>query len=80
MRYVGILLEGVIVSKGIDYTDYIDEREIELTEEQYNSIPLPCKLINGEFVPCEFPKVETPVVEPAPTTEELLNIILGVDE
>ena len=79
MRYVGILLDGVIVSKGIDYTDYVDEREIELTEEQYNSIPLPCKLVDGEFVPCDSPEVTRPEAEPEPTTEELLNIILGVE-
>ena len=80
MRYVGSLLDGIIVSKGINYTDYIDKKEIELTEEQYNSIPIPCKLVDGNFVPCEYPKVIMPEPIHEPTTEELLNIILGVNE
>lgn len=80
MRYVGIVLDGVIVSKGVNYTDYIDEKEIELTEEQYNSITIPCQQIDGEFVPCDFPKSSMPENQPEPTTEELLNIILGVEE
>lgn len=80
MRYVGSLLDGIIVSKGINYTDYVDNKEIELTEEQYNSIPIPCKLVNGEFVPCEYPKVTMTEPKHEPTTEELLNIILGVNE
>lgn len=80
MRYIASILEGVIVSKGIAYTDYVDSREIELTKEQYNTIPLPCKLVNGKFVPCEHPKVTIPEPKHEPTTEELLNIILGVNE
>ena len=58
MKYTATLNKGVIVAKGINYTDYVDKREIELTEVQYNNIPIPCKLVNGEFVSCDFPKVE----------------------
>jgi len=56
MKYVATLENDIITSKGINYTDFVDEREIELTEEQYNTIPIPCKLINGEFIPCDFPE------------------------
>ncbi len=84
MRYVAtITTEGVIVSKGINYTDFVDKNEIELTEEEYASIPIPCKKENGVFVPCDFPESSgsegTSTYEPEPTTEELLNIILGVE-
>lgn len=74
MRYVGTIRDNVIVAKGINYTDFIDERELELTEEQYNAIPIPCKLVDGEFVPCEFPKYdgnETP--ESEKTAEEKIE-------
>lgn len=80
MRYVASLYEDVIVCKGINYTDHIDKNEIELTEEQFNTIPIPCKLIDGEFIPSDFPKVDIVVSEKKPTTEELLNLILGVSE
>jgi hypothetical protein len=76
--YVGVLYKDVIIAKGKNYTDHIGEKEVELTEEQYEAIPIPCKLIDGEFVPSEFPEGERHEVEP--TTEELLNIILGVEE
>ena len=72
MRYVATVKDGVIVTKGINYTDFVDPNEIELTEEQYNTISIPCKLVDGEFVPCEYPKcevVETPIesnIEPTP--------------
>jgi hypothetical protein len=69
MKYTGTLQNGVIVAKGINYTDYNDPNEIELTEYEYNTIPIPCKLVDGEFVLCEYPKgvavetVETPTVQ-----------------
>jgi hypothetical protein len=78
MRYVGIVNDDVIIAKAILYNDFVDERHIPLTEEQYNTIITPCKLVDGEFVPSDFPKFSEP--EPEPTTEELLNIILGVNE
>lgn len=58
MRYTGTVQKGVIVAKGINYTDYIGENEIELTEEEYNTIPIPCRKVDGEFIPCELPKCE----------------------
>lgn len=70
MRYVGILKKGVIISKGINYTDYEDVNEIEITKEQYDTITIPCRLVDDEFVVCEFPesdvvdvKYEKPVTE-----------------
>ena len=74
MKYTGTLSNDVIVAKGINYTEYVDEREIELTEEQYSTIQIPCKLVNGEFIPCEYPKsevVETPLEEPITEVEQL---------
>ena len=56
MIYVGILYENVIVSKAKNYEDVVHSNEIELTEGQYNTIPIPCQLINGEFVECDFPE------------------------
>lgn len=76
MKYIGILNDNVIVAKGISYTDYVDNTEIELTKEQYNSIPVPCKLVNGEFVPCDFPEVETPTTEPEPTPQDDTDAML----
>ena len=58
MKYVGTLLMDIIVNKAINYTDYVAENEIELTEEQYNTIPIPCQCINGEFIECDFPVIE----------------------
>lgn len=80
MKYVGTLYKDVIVAKGINYTDFVDEREIELTEAQYNTIPIPCKLVDGEFIPCEMPEIEVPgTTETAePTADEILNALLGV--
>lgn len=63
MRYVGTLYKDVVISKGINYTDFVDEREIELTEEQYNTIPVPCKLVDGEFVACDYPHYEIKEIE-----------------
>ncbi len=77
-KFTATIQNNVIVAKGINYTDYVDEREIELTEEQYNTIPIPCKLVDGEFVPCDFPEYsisQTPT--PEPTTDEVLNALLG---
>ena len=81
MRYVATTYKNVIVSKGINHTDYVDKNEIELTEAQYNSIPIPCKLVDGEFVSCEMPEIEptdTPTEPTEPTTDEILNALLGV--
>lgn len=70
MRYVGILKNGVIISKGINYTDYEDVNEIEITQEQYDTIPIPCKLVDDEFVECEFPKSDIKdVIYVKPITE-----------
>lgn len=82
MRYVATVNDGVIVAKGINYTDFVDPNEIELTETEYNEIQPPCKLVEGEYVPCEYPKYEgeeTPT-EPEPTTDEVLNALLGVTD
>lgn len=57
MKYVGTVFKEVIVAKGINYTDIINENEIELTEAQYNNIPIPCKLVDGEFIACDFPYI-----------------------
>ena len=75
MRYVGTLKGDVIVAKGINYTDYVDKNEIGLTEFQYNTIPIPCKLVNGEFVPCDYPENDTPV-ETTPEPEEKITLQL----
>lgn len=70
MKYVGILKKGVIISKGINYTDYEDVNEIEITQEQYNTIPIPCKIVDGEFVECEFPESDIKdVIYKKPITE-----------
>ena len=79
MRYVGTLKNDVVVAKGINYTDYEDKREIELTEEQYNSITLPCKLVDGEFIPCDYPEDETPV-ETTPEPEEKITLQLTKEQ
>lgn len=76
MIYTGTLYKGVIVAKGINYTDYVDEKEIELTEEQYNTIQTPCKLVEGEFIPCEYPKAETVEIEKTPTMQEDIDAML----
>ena len=76
MRFVGSIYKDVIVSKGINHTDYIDENEIELTEEQYDSIHIPCKLVNGEFVSCDFPKTECVPVEDEPTAQDDIDAML----
>lgn len=86
MKYVGTLYKDVIVAKGINYTDFVDEREIELTEAQYNTIPIPCKLVDGEFIPCEMPESETEKSEqPISEVEQLradivyIAIMTGVE-
>lgn len=76
MRYVGIKNKDVIIAKAKLYTDFVDKRQIELTEEQYNTIPLPCKLVNGKFVPCEYPKVTVPEIKPEPTQAEDIDTML----
>lgn len=77
MKYVGTVQNDVIVAKGINYTDYQDPNEIELTEEQYNSIQTPCKLVDGEFVQCDFPKTEPePTPEPEPTAQDDIDAMM----
>ena len=63
-KYVGTIYEGIIVAKGINYTGFIAENEIELDENQYNTIPIPCKLVDGEFVPCDAPQIEVSKTPP----------------
>lgn len=58
MKYVATVQDNIIVAKGINYTDYVAENEIELTEEEFNTIPIPCRKVDGEFIPCDFPEVE----------------------
>lgn len=76
MKYVGTVQNDVIVAKGINYTDYQDPNEIELTEEQYNSIQTPCKLVNDEFVPCDFPSVEVEETPPEPTAQDDMDAMM----
>ena len=59
MRYYATMQNDIIVSKGINYTDVVAENEITLTEEQYDTIPIPCKIDGDTFVPCDFPEVES---------------------
>ena len=65
MKYVGIIKENVIVAKAKIYKNFVDERHIELTEEQYNQLITPCEIIDGKFVPCEYPTTQTPEAEPS---------------
>ena len=76
MRYVGTLKGDVIVAKGINYTDYRDKHEIELTEEQYETIPIPCVIIDGEFIPCDFPESEVEDVPTEPTAQDDIDVML----
>lgn len=76
MIYTGTLYKGVIVAKGINYTDYVDEKEIELTEEQYNTIQTPCKLVDGEFIPCEYPRTENEEMVYTPTAQDDIDALL----
>ena len=57
MKYAAILYDDVIVAKAKNYNDCINDNEIELTEQQYNTISIPCQLIEGVFVPCDFPEI-----------------------
>ncbi len=87
MKYTATKYKDVLISKGINYTDYVDPNEIELTEEQYNTIPIPCQLVDGKFAPCEFPEmgnsefIETPVnaEEQLRADIDYLAIMTGVD-
>lgn len=77
MKYIGVLNDDVIVAKGINYTDYIDENEIELTEIEYNNLQPPCKLVAGEYIPCEFPTYEgenTPIEEEKTSEEKISSL------
>ena len=62
MKYVGTIYADVIIAKGKNYTDIVDENEIELTEEQYNTIPIPCRLVEGEFVKCDYPAEQAEII------------------
>ena len=55
-----------------DYT--LQDGEIEITKEQYDMISLPCKYIDGEFVPYEIP--EPPTIEPEPTAQDDIDAML----
>ena len=60
-------------------SDLYDSYE-EITEKEYNSIVLPSEKINGEWVKTDiFPKIEYPNVSVTtePTTEDILNTLLG---
>lgn len=77
MRFVATVQNNIITSKGINYTDYIDKNEIELTEEQYNNIPIPCRLVDGEFIPCNFPEVDIGEENPCVITQTQLVTYVG---
>lgn len=62
MKYVGVIYDEVIIAKAKIYVDVIADNQIELTEEQYNSIVTPCKLIDGTFVSWDFPDMGQPNV------------------
>lgn len=62
MKYVGVIYDEVIIAKAIIYVDVIADNQVELTEEQYNTIVTPCKLIDGTFVPWDFPDMGEPKV------------------
>ena len=76
MRYTATIKDNIIIAKGINHTDYVDEREIELTEEQYDSVPIPCKLIDGKFIPCEFPQSECVDIVVEPTAQDDVDAML----
>ena len=87
MRYTGTIYKGVIISKGINHTDFIDENEIELTKEQYFSIKTPCKFADRKFIPCEFPETETDGTLETPVSEmeqlradvDYIAVMMGVE-
>ena len=87
MRYiVKETTDGVMYDIHYVDDDYVlGEYETEVTVEEANSIPVPCKIIDGEYVPAEAPdnsvecEVE-PEKEAEPTTDEVLNALLGVTE
>ncbi len=58
IKYTGTIIDNVIMAKGIAYTGFVGNNEIELTKEQYDTIPIPCKLVDGDFVPCDLPTVD----------------------
>ena len=70
MKYIGVLKDNIIVNSLIRYENVeIYDNEIELSEEQYNSIIVPCKLIKGEFISCEYPPDEIIPSQPIMPTE-----------
>ena len=54
--------------------DIFKKKKFELTEEQYNKLVTPCKMVDGKFVPCEYPA--TPIPEAEPSAEDDIDSML----
>lgn len=59
MRYFGLIYDDIIINKGLKSKLFtLSDNEIELTEQQFNEIKCPCKLVDSQFISCEIPIIE----------------------
>lgn len=58
MNHYLFSINGVFVTKGKRIREVLFENEIRITEEEYDTIELPCKLVDGKYVECEAPVEE----------------------
>lgn len=87
-RYVLTSKDGIFYKKHILFDDVnLSEDEVEVEATVYYKLKLPARYIEEEYVSVdEFPEIEyelidpTPDVEVEPTTEDVLNALLGVTD
>lgn len=79
MIYIGIKLKDIVISKAIKYEEFIGANELEITKAQYDNLPIPCKLVDGAFIPCDYPVMEMEPHPPREPTETELLVQAYID-
>lgn len=89
MKYIIKSIDNIIYSSRMALDDYVLEAdEEEITKEQYDTLTLPAVWEDGNLVPSDVWPVtpvypadpDQPGPEQEPTTEEILDVLLGVTE
>lgn len=84
MIYILVKHDDIYVNKAMyNQKLALTEYMIEITKEQFETIKLPCKYIDGKFISCEMPIFEE---ETAPATDveqlqadvDMLKIEMGL--
>lgn len=84
-----IMKDCFVVQKTVSPTSCASGCEVvPVSNAVFNSVPIPSKIVDGEYVKCQAEEIgevawiecePEPMPEPEPTTEDILNAMLGVN-